>query len=408
MTLITPIQASCNINCYQARDVINAPQIKAAIQIRTHARSDDAEILQWLENHFYRWLIGCFEHATPIQTLADYQQLTQHPAPAWLSQKLAGADTQLFWIEPDHPQLLNYEHQLREFLYARQGTKLAKKLQRINCQQAFDLWAQEHALIAERRRKGWVPSSGEGLIFRHQLIQGAIFEFDHQSPQLREELAYESYHMQHCLGQFHDQHHLTGGYGEYYVSALKSGQLRIFTLRNQQNNPHVTISLNVGENTLSIEQIKGKQNRPPIIRYARDVLAFLQALQIPVAPHPDCLAMGITSDPETNTWCMLNELADQTLHFNALCANPLLLPLWPEARADLNWAILSSNHWRPDKNWPDTFSAAQRMAAGLSSELIAPTEHDPLWFSKWLTAEDTLLEIEGIAIPSLAEMRAIP
>lgn len=69
-------------------------------------------------------------------------------------------------------------------------------------------------------------------------------------------MAYESWHMQHCVGQFDDRKNLTGGYGEYYANQIEQHKLRLFSLRDNNNIPHVTIALNVVGDSLEIDQIK--------------------------------------------------------------------------------------------------------------------------------------------------------
>ncbi|WP_185219033.1 hypothetical protein [Paraburkholderia dinghuensis] len=89
--------------------------------------------------------------------------------------------------------------------------------------------------------------------------------------------------MQHCLGQFADRDRLEGGYGEYYASACEEGRLRLFSLRDASNRPHVTISLIEDFGEWSVGQIKGKQNATPTARYLPDVLALLNTLR----PRPN-------------------------------------------------------------------------------------------------------------------------
>ncbi|XPE23511.1 hypothetical protein ACNKHM_23235 [Shigella sonnei] len=44
---------------------------------------------------------------------------------------------------------------------------------------------------------------------------------------LRREIAYESWHMQHLVGQFDDRKNLTGGYGEYYANQIEQHKLPV-------------------------------------------------------------------------------------------------------------------------------------------------------------------------------------
>ncbi len=73
---------------------------------------------------------------------------------------------------------------------------------------------------------------------------------------------------------------------------LNNKNFDLFSLRDGNNIPHVTISLVVGNNGLSIDQIKGKQNRHPIKKYANDVLSLLRHLQPLPERHADCRRDG--------------------------------------------------------------------------------------------------------------------
>lgn len=312
---------------YQPRDVLNAPEVKAAIVRRSTERGDDADMTAWLQNHFFRWAIGSFENVLAVRSPADYQMATgsAKPLPDWLARQLqspprqrapepkpaldgaarsgpqaafdAGPKT-FYYLDPEHLLLVDRERLLVEFLRSRRGTRLEQKLQRITCFMALSMWEQEHQRMQVRRNKGWVPSSGLALKELLRTPNGVIFEFIGSHAALREEMAYESYHMQHCLGQFASLKKLSGGYGENYARATQDGQLRLFTLRSAGNLPHVTISLAVHADGLRVDQIKGKQNRHPIRKYADDVLQFLQTLPPRGERHSDCEGMGLVFEPE--------------------------------------------------------------------------------------------------------------
>ena len=170
---------------YLPRDVVNAPEVKAAIARRSTERGDDADMAAWLRNHFFRWAIGSFEHVLPVRSVADYQAAagtgmtgagTGKPVPEWLARLLqprTGAAARTCWyLDPDHLLLIERERVLVEFLRSRRGTRLEQKLQRINCFMALSMWEQEHQRMQARRNKGWVPSSGLALreVLRLSLI----------------------------------------------------------------------------------------------------------------------------------------------------------------------------------------------------------------------------------------------
>lgn len=361
--------AAADAGKYLPRDVLNAPQVKAAIEARSRTREDVEEVRLWLGSHFFRWVIGSFEHAAPIHGLADFRRVAGEAAqvPAWLQRRwqsepaaAAAAGKPLpgkadavggasYYIDPEHPLLVDRERVLVEFLRARAGTRLEGKLQRITCFMAMELWEQEHKRMQKRRNKGWVPSSGLALREVLRTPNGIMFEFDGSHPAVREEMAYESYHMQHCLGQFARMDKFTGGYGEQYAEGVQGGRLRLFTLRSAGNQPHVTISLNLHHGRLSIDQIKGKQNRHPVRRYADDVLQFLHLLQLPGERNADCEGMGIVHEPRSldlnapaghSGWKFITEVHDADFLLSAMNANFHLIEHFEHPPAALQWLLL--------------------------------------------------------------------
>src|SRR5260370_38069032 len=83
-------------------------------------------------------------------------------------------------------------------------------------------------------------------------------------------------------------------YGEHYAEACEQGRLRLFSYRTGTAQPRITVSAQVRDDgRLRIDQIKGKQNRPPIARYLADVLALLNHLDTDGEAPADALAMGI-------------------------------------------------------------------------------------------------------------------
>ncbi|MFC7421390.1 hypothetical protein ACFQNF_16110 [Iodobacter arcticus] len=357
-------------------------------------RNDKPEITVWLMSHFYRWLIGSFDVATPVLSANQYLLLSGEPTPEWLIQRFDSATTPTpcFYIHPQQPLLLERERRLVEFLNSRQGTPIEGKLQRINCIHAFSLWEKEHAQIQDRQRRGWIPSSGLALKEVLCTPNGTWFMFDSLSPHLREEIAYESYHMQHCLGQFGDKKRLTGGYGESYTQRIQAGELRLFTLRSSGNAPHVTLSLQIDNNFLSIDQVKGKQNRPPISRYTMDTLALLRHLNITPETHYDCEAMGLIAQQESSEWQLLTELTDLQQQNNILTRQPQLFAMFTQLSPQQQWLALASAPLHKITNLG--LDATLRLA---SSQLYQQS-NDPAWLSEILNGQGQQWQIEGIPL----------
>ncbi|EPF5924390.1 PcfJ domain-containing protein [Escherichia coli] len=338
---------------YNARDVINAPEVKTAILQRSLFRQDNETIQKWLLNHFYRWLISDFPMVQQINSLAEYSLFNKNDdvIPEWLVSKFNTASVStatLYYIETDHQQILTKERELVEFLSRKCGTRLESKLQRITCYVAFRMREEEHEKMLQRREKGWQPSEQNTVKSILDVPDGKIVEFDASHSNFRREMAYESWHMQHCVGQFDDRKNLTGGYGEYYANQIEQHKLRLFSLRDNNNIPHVTIALNVVGDSLEIDQIKGKQNRHPVKKYADDVLSLLQLLSPQAVRHSDCEGMGIVYEntPEYQGWKYVTEVYETSFLLSVLHNNFHLLEHFTNPSVELQWLLL---HSAPDK-----------------------------------------------------------
>ena len=421
--------ATVAASAYRPRDVVNAPDIKAAIARRSAERGDPAEILAWLGNHFFRWVVGAFEQAQPLASLADYRALAgaDRPAPEWLVRRFraqsaspasgptpdaalppAAEPPPLYFIDPEHMLLIDRERVLVEFLRSRAGTRLAQKLQRITCAMALDMWEREHQRMQARRDKGWVPSSGLALREVLRTPNGIVFEFVGDHPALREELAYESYYMQHCLGQFADRRRLRGGYGEQYAQAARDGRLRLFTLRGAGNQPHVTISLQASGDGLRIDQIKGKQNRHPVRRYADDVRQFLRALAPRGERHPDCEGTGLVFEPDapgaaTGAWTFVTDVRSSDHLLSVMSENFHLIEHFEQPPAVLQWLLL--------RNAPYALGQLRQIdpAVAAAARHALPADALPAARAPDAPPAATAFEIEGIAIdPALCAAFALP
>ena len=342
--LVSERQPAGAASAYQARDVVNAPAIKQAIASRSAARGDAPDVAAWLSNHFYRHVIGNLQAEPPVvQTIADAHELQEllgrQEAPAWALERLhkkAGgfALPDLWWIVPDAPAVLALESRLVEFLSTRKGTSLEGKLQRINAPQALARWTLEHLSFEKRQNSGRVEHSRDAVrgLLPGQL--GIFFEFENKSANMRREMAYESQMMGHCVGQFADRKQFKGGYGEHYASGLESGQMRLFSYRTGSAQPRITVNAFVQKDgSLQVEQIKGKQNRPPVARYAPDVVALLNHLPLNEEVPQDAIAMGVLrrpshllqANPQLSPWCSVQELTSDAEQLWLMQQHPELL-----------------------------------------------------------------------------------
>jgi len=282
---------------YAPRNAINAEAVKAAIDARSKARGDPDPVRAWLVNHLFRHAVSNIA-AVSVTSAAQARDLLG-AEPAWLAARLdAPGPVPIVWVDPIGPELLEVEAQVLEFLRSRGGTRLDGKLELVNCPHALAAWAVEHERMAEYMRRGWRRSHPQALRQVCATPHGHLVELIPGNPALRDEMAYESYSMGHCLGVFADTTRLRGGYGENYAHAVHAGDLRLFSLRDHRGEPHVTMSLLTGQGNLRVDQVKGKQNRPPVAKYRDDVVVSLNVLGVQADEQPeDCANMGIVFGP---------------------------------------------------------------------------------------------------------------
>lgn len=294
---------------YAPRNAINSVAIKSAIEARSRSRGDPVEVQTWLANHFFRHVVSNLDSAVPVGSLEQARDLIGEQ-PDWLTACFAtSSNVPIVWVDPSSLDVLELEAQVVEFLRSRVGTPQEGKLHQVNCPQALAMWAAEHARMAEFMRRGRRLSHPEALREIWSSPNGRLVELIPDGPFLREEMAFESYSMGHCLGQFAGKDALCGGYGQQYVDAVLAGQLRLFSLRDARGEPHVTMSLMVDNGRLSVDQIKGKQNRRPVAKYVNDVLQALIALDVRCDDLPaDCVDMGLVCGP--NGWQAVGEVRD--------------------------------------------------------------------------------------------------
>jgi hypothetical protein len=99
------------------------------------------------------------------------------------------------------------------------------------------------------------PEAGETLVYT--LSQGyTLVELTEQN-----NLKKESALMQHCIGSSQS----------YYNNILKK-KIKIYSLRDRKNKPHITLELNLERNVIT--QVQGKNNQMPILKYCE----YLQEL----------------------------------------------------------------------------------------------------------------------------------
>lgn len=98
--------------------------------------------------------------------------------------------------------------------------------------------------------------------------------------------------MSHCVGSHH---------GEY----LKSGQRRMFSLRDAQNEPHATIEVNA--DNMRTTEIKGKGNRAPVRRYWPMLRDFVEKYGVMVQGDHHNIGLLSLPNPTTGQWVTMTQ-----------------------------------------------------------------------------------------------------
>ena len=120
--------------------------------------------------------------------------------------------------------------------------------------------------------------------------------------------------------------------------------MRLFTYRTSALQPHITISALVEpDGRLAIDQIKGKQNRPPIARYQDDVLGFLGSLSTACHTPLDAVAMGMVRVEDG--WRRIAQVREPTQQVSLVHRFPALLRDLPQPCPLAQWMVASQ---RPD------------------------------------------------------------
>jgi hypothetical protein len=115
-----------------------------------------------------------------------------------------------------------------------------------------------------------------------------------------EDLETEGDNMGHCVG------------GDDYVTKVKAGKVKIFSLRDSSNKPHVTIEI---DSNGKVIQVQGKENKEPVEKYHAAIEQLWNHLKI---EHNESTAKYIT-DPK-----LLTEMAGSKKYRTYVARNPNL------------------------------------------------------------------------------------
>lgn len=218
------------------------------------------EVSRWtrtvLRNYLIRDYTGGFTKDVTDDMVARPDLVAE--SEPWVAQALERGE-RLFIVWPDErftEEIRQVQDYLRDLVARRPGTSLS----RISVPDAIQQSRQWHAEIARKAADGEDDASGVTPVMSfHDGYQWIELKSSHA-------LQYEGGQMQHCVGGFS------------YSEAVAAGETRIFSLRDPQGKPHVTV-----EADSHIRQVKGKQNAVPVAKYVPHTVALLNALKLPPA-----------------------------------------------------------------------------------------------------------------------------
>jgi hypothetical protein len=287
----------------KGRNVINIDEIKSHLSHFSQDKKLSVPIDTWLQKTFVRWLINHFTEVQVVESVARYQLLVQADVPSWFTPY---SSIEFIYIHIRNPTFVDTLNTCVEFLSSR-SEKITHKFPRMTVVQVMEKHRQEHLRMQERQRK-FIETSGEALekIFSFENLH--VVKFLPHHPELSLEMARESALMQHCLGEFDNVQKAEGGYGSYYYGLIQKKEITLYSLRDEKNMPHATISINYKHGEPWLDQIKGKQNQPPVARYVPASVAFFNHLKLQQNYHPDCLAMDVVF--VNGTYQELSKLTD--------------------------------------------------------------------------------------------------
>ena len=262
------------------RDVINAKELKAWAK-ESAARLTDPQAATWYASQLSKYLINRYEAG--LKTAQFDAQ-----APDWVMAKL-DAGEQIYTVEPQQ-ELRQQAEQVIDWLNAMTAENSSPNL-RMTWEDAVEAQHEWHRDIARQSRVTELTAEQMGGIVTIMEFEDGFRWVDVQTEVC---LQHEGTVMGHCVGQ--------GG----YTQGVKEGTLKILSLRDGNNNPHATIEgrsehpihitpemLNSGQLNLfvdnalevsfvdlSINQIKGKENKAVVRKYRDYVQDFLTKFQI--------------------------------------------------------------------------------------------------------------------------------
>lgn len=233
-------------------------------------RTNREEPKAWLKSNLKNFLKNDLTNARPLLQLPPN-------SPAWAQRAVERGD-KLFSFEPN-PDVMDQYYHLVDWLNALdENTQIYKNLSRLSVPDA-EKFAQEW--LKNQIKKSSEQEDEKGIIDVMKLPNG----FKWVDLTTAACLSREGKLMGHCVGSYGNQ--------------IQSGT-KIYSLRDYQNVPHATLSVIQNQ---YIDQVKGKQNRPPDKKYQNLTIEFLNHLGLPPREHnTDIDRMGLVYDSQTKKY----------------------------------------------------------------------------------------------------------
>lgn len=345
----------------QGRNVINIEQIKHYLSHYALEKNLSSPINSWLQKSFLRWIINHFTPVQAVHTTKHYEVLMESVAPVWFD---PNQSIDFYFIDIGHPDFLDTLTTCVEFLGSREE-RLIPKFPRMTVPQVLKKHQEEHLRIQEKKKK-FIETSGEGTeeVFRFENLH--VVKLLHDHPELPLEMARESALMQHCLGRFTNVEKAEGGYGAYYYNLIKNQEITLYSLRDEKNMPHATISFMKKHGKLWLEQIKGKQNLAPVARYVPASVAFFNHIGVEHDYHQDCLVMDVVFIQGKSQ--QLCNISDEATQQRLIAYNPSFIDKLPNPSQSSLW--LASLRNTKEMNQLEKTSDAMRLASLLKHPLL--------------------------------------
>lgn len=221
----------------QSRNVLFSPETELLFKEMDIMSSTDS-IKKFVKTKFRNWLANTYPAQKHVPSPSD---------PAWVERAIARGDT-VYYVNVAEKDAKKY----KDYLYVLNLIK-PPKLDKMSVEQVRE---QCDAYIEKEARK-----RGTKLVTK---CDGGYYWVE-----LTNSLAIrgEGHDMNNCLKTF-----------DRYAQSVANGTMRIFSLRDAKDKPHVDIEYNVPEKR--ILQLKGNSNTIPKEIYRKAVIDFLNCLEV--------------------------------------------------------------------------------------------------------------------------------